>query len=109
MARYMAQAAYTAEAAAAFTSKPQDRVAGIRALLERLGAQLVSFDYCLGEYDVMAIYTAPDDTTATAVALAILSPGHLKAYRTTKLLSSEEFLAASRKASGAGYQAPSRG
>ena len=109
MARYMAQAAYTAEAAAAFTSQPQDRVAGIRALLERLGAQLVSFDYCLGEYDVMVIYTAPDDTTATAVALAILAPGHLKAYKTTKLLSPEEFLEASRKASGAGYQAPSRG
>ena len=108
MARYMAQAAYTAEAAAVFTSKPQDRVAGIRALLERLGAQLVSFDYCMGEYDVVAIYTAPDDTTATAVALAILAPGHLKAYKTTKLLSSEEFQEASRKASEAGYQAPSR-
>ncbi len=109
MARYMAQAAYTAEAAAALASKPQDRVAGFRAVLERLGAQLVSFDYCLGEYDVVAIYTAPVDVTATALALAFVAPGHLKAYKTTKLISPEEFMEASRKASGAGYQAPSRG
>ncbi len=109
MPRYMAQVAYTAEAAAAFASKPQDRVAGLRALLEQLGAQLESFDYCLGDYDAMVTYTAPDDTTATAIALAALAPGHLKAYKTTKLLSPEEFLEASRKASGASYQGPSRG
>ena len=109
MPRYMVQAAYTAEAAAAFASTPQDRVAGLRALLERMGAQLDNFDYCLGDYDVMAIYTAPDDTTATAVALAVVAAGHMKAYKTTKLLSPEEFLEASRKASGAGYQGPSRG
>ncbi len=30
MPRYMVQAAYTTEAAAAFASKPQDRVAGLR-------------------------------------------------------------------------------
>lgn len=108
MPRYMVQAAYTAEAAAAFASMPQDRVAGLRALVERLGAQLDSLDYCLGDYDVLVTYTAPDDTTATAIALAAIAPGHLKAYKTTKLLSPEEFLEASRKASGAGYQGPSR-
>src|SRR4051812_30408788 len=100
MARYLVQASYTAEAAAAFASKPQDRVAGVRALVERMGGELASFDYCLGDYDVAIIYSAPDDTTATAVALAALAPGHLKSYKTTKLLSPEEFLEASRKASG---------
>ena len=60
MPRYMIQASYTSEAAAAFASKPQDRVAGLRALLEQIGAQLDSFDYCLGDYDVMVTYTAPD-------------------------------------------------
>lgn len=108
MSRYMVQAAYTAEAAAAFASKPQDRVAGVRALTEKMGAHLDSFDYCLGDYDVMITFTAPDDTTAVAIALAAISPGHLKAYKTTKLLSPDEFTEASRKASGAGYQGPSR-
>lgn len=109
MSRYMVQAAYTAEAAAAFASKPQDRVEGVRVLTEKMGAHLDSFDYCLGDYDVVITYTAPDDTTAVAIALAAIAPGHLKAYKTTKLLSPEEFTEASRKASGAGYQAPSRG
>jgi len=109
MPRYMIQASYTSEAAAAFASKPQDRVAGLRALLEQIGAQLDSFDYCLGDYDVMVTYTAPDDTTAVAITLAVLAPGHLKEYKTTKLLSPEEFMEASRKAAGAEYQAPSRG
>ena len=59
MPRYLIQGAYRAEAAAAFASKPQDRVAGIRTLLERMGAQMDSFDYCLGDYDVMVTYTAP--------------------------------------------------
>jgi len=109
MPRYLIQASYTAEAAAALASKPQDRTEGLRAVMGKLGAQLVSLDYALGEYDVCAIYTAPDDTTAVAIALAVTAPGHLRAYKTTKLLSQEEFMEASRKASGAGYQAPSGG
>lgn len=109
MPRYLAQATYTAEAAAAFASNPQDRSEVLRDLLQKLGAQMDSFDYALGEYDVVVTYTAPDDTTATAITLAVLAPGHLKSFKTTKLLSSEEFMEASRKASGAGYQAPSRG
>lgn len=108
MPRYLIQAAYTAEAAAAFVSKPQDRVEGVRTIIQKLGGQLESFDYCLGEYDVMATYSAPDDTTAAALALAVIAPGHLKAYKTTKLLSPDEFLAAMQKAQGLNYQAPSR-
>ena len=109
MPRYLIQASYTAEAAAAFANNPQDRVGGVRSLLERLGAQLDSFEYCLGDYDVMATYTAPDDVTATAISLAVVAPGHLKSFKTTKLLSPDEFLAASQKAHGSGYQAPARG
>jgi uncharacterized protein with GYD domain len=107
MPRYMVQASYTAEAAAAFVRKPQDRVEGLRTIIQKLGGQMDTFDYCLGDYDVMATYTAADDTTAAALALAIVAPGHLKSYKTTKLLTPEEFLAASNKAGGLNYQAPS--
>lgn len=109
MPRYMIQAAYTTEALAAFVSKPQDRVTSVRALTERMGAKLESFDFCLGDYDVVATYTAPDDTTAVAIALAVTSAGHLKSFKTTKLISPEDFTAASQKAGGAAFQAPSRG
>ena len=54
VARYMFQASYTMEALAALVDNPQDRSVAARALLQQLGAQLESFDYCLGDYDVMA-------------------------------------------------------
>ena len=71
--------------------------------------KVFQFDFCLGEYDVVATYSAPDDTTAAALALAVVSAGHLKTFKTTKLLSPEEFLEAQRKASGLNYQAPTQG
>lgn len=108
MPRYMVQATYTADAVAAFASQPQDRRAGLEALLQRLGAQIESFDFCLGLYDIVVIFTAPDDATAVAIGLAAQAPGHLKTYQTTKLISADEFMEAQRKAQGAGYQGPSR-
>jgi len=107
MPRYLIQASYTAEASAAFVRKPQDRVEGLRTLIQGLGGQLDSLDFCLGDYDVMAIYSAPDDVTAAAVALSVVAPGHLKSYKTTKLLSQEEFMEASTRAGGTTYRAPS--
>ena len=106
MPRYLVQASYTSSAVATFVSNPQDRAAGIQALIEKLGGQMESLDFCLGEYDVIAVASLPDDTVAAAVALAVNAPGHLKSYRTTRLLSPEEFLAAQEQAHGASYEAP---
>lgn len=106
MPRYLVQASYTTAAAAAFTSNPQDRVAGVRALVEKMGGKLESMDYCLGEFDLVAIAVLPDDVAAAAMALAVNAAGHIRSYKTTRLMSAEEFLAAQRKAHGAAYQAP---
>jgi uncharacterized protein with GYD domain len=57
MPRYLIQASYTSDAAAAFVSKPQDRVAGIRAVVKKLGGKLESLDFCLGDYDVVGVCT----------------------------------------------------
>ena len=108
MPRYLVQASYTSAAAAAFVSNPQDRVAGLKVVIEKLGGKLESLEFSLGEYDVIAVSSLPDDTTAAAVALAVNAPGHLKSYKTTRLLSSQEFLAAQQKAHGASYQAPTK-
>jgi len=56
----------------------------------------------------MVTYSAPDNASAVALTLAASAAGHLKTVKTTTLLTPEEFLDASRKAGGAGYQAPSR-
>jgi uncharacterized protein with GYD domain len=106
MPRYLIQASYTSAAAAAFVSNPQDRVAGVRAAVEKLGGKLASFEFALGDYDVIGIGEFPDDVTAAAFSLAVNAPGHIKSYKTTRLMSADEFLAAQRKAHGVAYQAP---
>ena len=109
MALYMAQFAYTAEALATMAKNPQDRSAPVRAVAEKLGGRLISFYYCFGEYDGVALYEAPDDTAASALALAAVSPGHLRAYKTTKLFTVEETMEAMRKAGSLTFQGPSQG
>ena len=109
MALYLVQASYTAEALTTMAKNPQDRSVPVRELLQRLGGQLVGFYFCFGEYDVVALFEASDDSAATALALAAVSPGHLKAYKTTKLFTVEETMEAMRKAGSLAFQGPSRG
>jgi uncharacterized protein with GYD domain len=109
MPLYMSQVAYTTEAIAAMAKNPQDRSVPVRELVEKLGGRLLGFYFCYGEYDVVSLAELPDDSAATAVALAAMSPGHLKAYKTTKLFTVEETMEAMRKAGSLTFQAPSRG
>lgn len=108
MPKYMIQASYTAAAAATFANKPQDRVVGVKALVEKLGGRLESLDYCLGEFDIVVVVTMPDDIAAAAVALMVNGAGHISAYRTTRLMSPEDFMAAQQKAHGVSYSAPAK-
>jgi len=106
---YMSQFAYTAEAIAAMAKNPQDRSVPLRELMQKLGGRVVGFYYCFGEYDGVAITEAPDDATATAVVMAVVAPGQLKAIKTTKLFTVEETMEAMRKAGSVTFQAPSPG
>ncbi len=106
MPRYMTQFAYTGEAWAALTKNPTDRSEGLRALAERTGAKLIDLYYHLGEYDGTVILEAPDDTTASAVVLAAASAGHIRATKTTKLMTVAEAMEVMRKAGGQSYQPP---
>jgi len=102
----MLQATYTPAALAALTKNPENRAEKAGALLEKLGGRLLTFDYCFGEYDVVGIFEAPDETTASAFSLAVTSAGHLKAIKTTPLLSVEQAMEAMRKAGAQTYRAP---
>jgi uncharacterized protein with GYD domain len=109
MALYMVQFAYTAEALAAMAKNPQDRSVPVRELVQKSGGRLIGFYFCFGEYDGVALTELPDDSAATALALAAVTPGHLKAYKTTKLFTVEETMEAMRKAGSLTFQGPSRG
>ena len=81
----------------------------VRELMQQLGGRLMSFYFCFGEYDVVVLAELPDDTAASAVAMAAVSPGHLKAIKTTKLFTVEETMEAMRRAGSLAFQGPSRG
>ncbi|HYB01294.1 MAG TPA: GYD domain-containing protein [Ktedonobacteraceae bacterium] len=108
MPLYMVQFAYTPEALATMTKNPQDRSVPSQELIEKRGGRMIGFYFCFGEYDGVAIYEAPDDTTASAISMIAASPGHLKASHTTRLFTPEETMEAMRKATSITFQGPSQ-
>jgi uncharacterized protein with GYD domain len=69
--RCLYQAAYTPESVAAQIKESQDRIKTVTPALEAMGAKIVAGGYPFGDYDVLVIFEAPDDTTAASVALAV--------------------------------------
>lgn len=106
MALYMTQFSYTADAWKALVKKPEDRSVVFAAQAEKLGGRMHALYYCMGEYDGLVIYEAPDEATAAAIVFTITSPGHLKETRTTPLMTVEETMEAMHKASAEAYPAP---
>ena len=100
MALYMYQAAYTAESVAAQIKEPQDRIEAVRPALEALGGKILVGGYPFGDYDVLAVYEAPDDTAAAAFAVAIAAGGAVRSAKTTRLLTGQEWIESLRKAQG---------
>jgi uncharacterized protein with GYD domain len=98
MPMYLYQAAYTAESLAAQIKDPKDRLEVVKPVFEAAGGKLVVGGYPFGEYDVLVIYEAPDDTAAASIAVAVASGGAVRSARTTRLLSGQEWMSALRGA-----------
>jgi uncharacterized protein with GYD domain len=98
MPLYLYQAAYTSESIAAQIQEPQDRIERVRPVFDAIGAKILASGFSFGEYDVLAVFEAPDDTAVAALALAVTAGGAVKAAKTTKLLSSQEWVEALRRA-----------
>ena len=106
MARYMIQFSYTPEAWAALAKNPEDRTQVLAGLMDGLGGRLISLDYTMGDYDGVAIGELPDDTAAVAGVIAAMSPGHIRATKTTRLIPADEILAALQAAGRITYRGP---
>ena len=104
MALYMYQAAYTAESMAAQIKDPQDRIEAVRPSLDALGAKILAGGYPFGDYDVLVIYEAADDTVAASVAMAVAAGGAVRSARTTRLLTGPDWVESLRKAQGSTYR-----
>lgn len=101
---YMYQAAYTAESMAAQIREPHDRIEAVRPALEALGAKFLAAGYPFGDYDVLVVYEAPDDTAAASIAMAVAAGGAVRSAKTTRLLTGEEWVESLRKAQGSQYK-----
>jgi uncharacterized protein with GYD domain len=106
MPRYMTQFAYTTQAWTALAKNPVDRSEAIGKLAKELGGSLVALHYTMGEYDGVVLSDLPDDTAAMAIAIAAVSPGHVKAIKTTRLYTPSEAVEAMRRAGRISYSAP---
>ena len=104
MPLYLYQAAYTAESMAAQIKQPQDRIEAVRPVFESAGARIVASGHPFGEYDVLAVYEAPDDATAASLAQAIAAGGAIKEASTTRLFSGQEWVESLRKAQSVSEQ-----
>jgi uncharacterized protein with GYD domain len=98
MPLYMYQGAYTAESLAAQIKDPKDRIEVVRPAFDAIGGKILASGYPFGDFDVVVVYEAPDDTAAAALALAVAAGGAVRSSRTTKLLSGQEWIASLRKA-----------
>jgi uncharacterized protein with GYD domain len=104
---YLGRVSYTSDAVKAMVSNPQDRSKAAAEAAESLGAKLVGFWFAFGEFDVVFLMEAPDNTTAAALAMVVGAGGALSKVETTVLLDADEAQEAMRKAGAATYRPPS--
>jgi uncharacterized protein with GYD domain len=102
----MTQFAYTSDAWTAFTKHPEDRTAAIQGLAQKFGCRVESFYYSFGDYDGFLVIDAPDEASVTAMLLAAMSPGHLRATKTTVLMRPPAVMEAMKRAGTATFQGP---
>ena len=98
MPLYMYQAAYTADSMAAQIKQPQDRIEAVRPVLESAGGRILAGGYPFGDYDILILLEAPDDTVAASLAMTFGAGGAVREAKTTRLLSGQEWVDSLRKA-----------
>ncbi|HLG11008.1 MAG TPA: GYD domain-containing protein [Dehalococcoidia bacterium] len=106
MAHFLLQASYTSAAWAALAREPEDRVAAIKPVIERLGGRVVTGYLSFGEYDIVAIVELPNSVSAAAFSMASSGGGAIRVRKTTPLLTPEEARQAMQLAGGTAYPVP---
>jgi len=104
MPLYMYRAAYAPKTLAALIQEPHDRIEVLRPTLEAIGVKILAGGYPFGQYDVLVVYEAPDDTTAASVAITIGAGGAVKSAETIRLLSGQEWIKSLQQAHDFDYQ-----
>jgi hypothetical protein len=107
MPLYMTQAGYTSEACLGSAHpKPREPQRSLWQVGGEHGRSAALFLQQLRRVRSGCYLRSPDESTAAAIVLTAVSPGHLSSVKATVLLSAEEGMEAMRKAGEATYRAP---
>jgi uncharacterized protein with GYD domain len=106
MPHFMFQVSYSGEALNALSKNPENRTDVVRRIVESVGGRLECLYYCFGEYDAVAIYEAPDNSAAAAMAIAVGGSGAIATSKTTPLLTGDEARDAMARSGGVNYSPP---
>ena len=90
MAKYLLLASYTSESWSAQIENPRNRIELLRPVFESIGGSINEAYFTFGDYDIAAIYEAPDNVNAAALAISFSASGGLKNVRTVPLISIED-------------------
>ena len=77
MASYILLARYTEQGLKGIKDTVK-RTEGVRELAKKAGLTMKESYWTLGQYDVVAVFDAPDDETMTAFALSVAKLGNVK-------------------------------
>src|SRR5260370_14756015 len=104
----MAKLAYPEEAWGSFRKSPENGTAALQNLAKKGGGPVEPLYYAFGAYDGCVIIDAPDEATVTAMLLAAIAPGPLRATKTTVLMRPETMVEAMKKAGELSYPGPDK-
>lgn len=104
MPSYLFQVSYTPEALKKLIAKPENRGEIVRKAIEKLGGSVSGTWFSFGEYDIVAIFDAPDNISAASFALAVAAGGSVRSVKTTPLMAVEDGIAALKKAKASAYK-----
>jgi len=77
MATYISLSSFTDQGIKTIKDSPK-RAEAVRALAKKFGCEMTQLYWTLGQYDLVAIIDAPDDTSGTAFALAVGAQGNIR-------------------------------
>ena len=108
MGYYLYQGAYTPEALKTLIKKPANRLDVVRKAVEELGGTVEGFWFAFGEYDFVLVIQMPDNVSVAALSLAVAGGGAVQNAKTTPLMTTDEGMAAMKRAGGSSYKPPGK-
>ena len=90
MPRFITFFSYTGEAAKAMITRPSDRTAAAKALVESVGGTLDGFYWMQGNHDGFLLTTVPDAVSGAALSAAAASTGLITRLETHQIFSGDD-------------------